>query len=71
MRLLYEMCARHYLLPESLNIGLCYNPADAAHCRGGFADVWKGEHRGVEVAVKVLRTYTNSDLEKVTRVSRR
>jgi len=70
MSSLYKMCARHSLLPRSLQIGLCYDPAGIPHCRGGFADVWKGEHRGLEVAVKVLRTYTNSDLEMVARVSR-
>ena len=39
--------------------------------RGGFADVWKGEHRGQDVAVKVLRTYLNSDLQKITGVGYR
>lgn len=33
--------------------------------RGGFADVWKGEYCGREVAVKVIRTYTGSDLQKI------
>jgi hypothetical protein len=32
--------------------------------------VWKCEYGGQEVAVKVLRTYANSDLRKITRVSR-
>lgn len=36
--------------------------------RGGFADVWKGEHLGRDVAVKVLRMYSNSDLQKVVGV---
>ena len=36
--------------------------------RGGFADVWKGEHQGRQVAVKVLRVYSTSDFEKITGV---
>ena len=69
MKSLYKICARYSLLPGSLQIEVCYDPADPAHCRGGSADVWKGEHHGLEVAVKVLRTCTGSDLEKITRVS--
>jgi hypothetical protein len=34
-----------------------------------FADVWKGNYGGQEVAVKVLRIYADSDLQKITRVS--
>jgi len=37
--------------------------------RGGFADVWKGKYRGRDVAVKVIRTYSTSDLQKVIGVS--
>jgi len=33
--------------------------------------VWKGEHCGREVAVKVIRTYTSGDLQKVIGVSSR
>ena len=65
---LRKTCARHSLLPSPLQIGLCYDPASVAHYRGGFADVWKGEYCGQEVAVKVLRVYVNSDLQKITRV---
>ena len=36
--------------------------------RGGYADVWKGERRGQEVAVKVLRVYSNDALQGVVRV---
>ena len=57
------------MLPRSLQIELCYNPADIPHCRGGFADVWKGKHDELEVAAKVLRIYATSDLRKITRVS--
>ena len=31
--------------------------------------MWKGEHSGRDVAVKVIRTYSNSDLQKVVGVS--
>jgi hypothetical protein len=36
--------------------------------RGGFADVWKSEYHGQEVAVKVLRIYSTSDSERFIRV---
>ena len=37
--------------------------------RGGYGDVWKGESRGRHVAVKVIRTYPNSDYRNIIRVS--
>jgi hypothetical protein len=37
-------------------------------CHGGFADVWKGQHRGREVAAKVLRVYLTSDFERIRKV---
>ena len=70
MKLLYETCARHSLFPGSLQIELCYDPAAAPHSHGEFADTWKGEYRGLEVGVKVLKTHTNGSLEEITRVSR-
>jgi len=36
-----------------------------AFYRGGFADVWKGKYRNQDVVMKVLRTYSTSDLQKV------
>jgi hypothetical protein len=35
---------------------------------GGFADVWKGQYQGQEVAVKVLRVYQDDDREKMKKV---
>ena len=63
------MCRRHALLPRALKIPFCYDRTGVALYRGGFADVWKGKHRGREVAVKVLRTYSNSDLQRIAGVS--
>jgi len=68
MKLLSGLCAQHSLLPRSLQIKPHYDPMGIAHSCGGSADVWKGEYRGSEVAVKVFRRYTNS-LQKVTHVS--
>ena len=65
---LYNTCARYSLLPGSLQIAVSYNPAIVPHSHGGFANVWKGEYSGLEVAVKVLKTSIDSDLEKITRV---
>jgi len=39
-------------------------------CNGGFADVWKGQHDGKEVAVKILRVYLTSDFEQIRKVGR-
>ena len=44
------MCGGHALLPTALNIPVSYERTGDALYRGGFADVWKGEHRGREVA---------------------
>jgi len=42
-----------------------YDPAEEPLCRGGFADVWKGQYQGLEVAVKVLRMYSTNDLRQM------
>jgi hypothetical protein len=52
----------------SLQVPLCYNRLGTPLYRGGYADVWKGEHQGRSVAVKVLRIYSTSDFDKITRV---
>jgi hypothetical protein len=69
LKSLYRTCGRHALLPRALKIPACYDRTSVASFRGGFADVWKGEHRGQDVAVKVIRTYSNSNLQKIIGVS--
>ena len=69
LKLLYKACTDHALLPKSLQMHFSGNPTGFALYRGGFGDVWKREYRGQEVAVKVVRTYADSDLKKVSRVS--
>lgn len=70
MRSLYTICGREASLPKSLSIPLCYNPMDTPRCSGGFADLWKGNHDGREVAAKALRVYRTSDLDGMKKVDR-
>jgi hypothetical protein len=65
LRSLYRMCGHHALLPRTLKIPVCYDRTGTALYRGGFADVWKGQYCGRDVAVKVIRTYSNDDLQRV------
>ncbi|KAF9645415.1 kinase-like protein [Thelephora ganbajun] len=65
LRPLYRICGHQVLLPTSLAVPLCYNPTENPMCRGGFADVWKTQYHGREVAAKVLRTSQRSNYERV------
>ena len=69
LKSLYRTCGLHALLPRALNVPVCCDRTGDALYSGGFADVWKGEHRGRDVAVKVIRTHSKSDLQKIIGVS--
>ena len=71
LRRLYRTCGFHELLPKNLKVSVSYNRNEYPLFRGGYADVWKGEHCGRDVAVKVIRIYSRSDLQKITGVSHR
>ena len=66
--MLCKICGHYALIPKSMQIPLCYNPTSAPRYQGGFAEVWKGEHEGAEVAVKVLKVFITSDLTKIMKV---
>ncbi|KAF9649070.1 kinase-like protein [Thelephora ganbajun] len=65
LKLLYRTCGHHKLVPTTLKIPICCDRTSNVLYRSGFADVWKVEHCGRDVAVKAIRTYSNSDLQKV------
>ena len=69
LKLLYRTCGNRALLPSNLNISVRYDQTSNALYRGGYADVWKGECGGQDVAVKVIRTYSNDELRKIISVS--
>ena len=52
-----------------MHITVSYGKTGSALYRGGFADVWKGEYSGRDVAVKVIRTYSDSNLQRMMGVS--
>ena len=70
LKLLYRTCGQYTLLPRTLKVPICYDRTGDPLYRGGYADVWKGECCGRDVAVKVIRTYSNSDLQKIIGVGR-
>ena len=45
-----------------------YNPTEDAPYWGGYAEVWKGEYRGREVAVKVIKRFLRDAPKKVFNV---
>lgn len=49
-------------------VSVHYEKVGRSPRRGGFADVWKAEYRGRDVAVKVIRTYSNRELRRVIHV---
>ena len=70
MKSLYKMCAAHTSLPRSLHFELHDDLTGTAFCRGGFADVFKRNYLGREVAIKVLRPPISNDLQDMTNVGR-
>ena len=69
LRRMYRTCGRHGLLPKTLEIPICYDRTGYPRYSGGNADVWEGEYCGRDVAVKVIRTYSSSNLKRVVGVS--
>lgn len=68
IKLLYRTCGTHGLVPKALEVQVTYDRTKDSLCWGGYGDVWKGEHHGRDVAVKVLRRYTKSVLQKIMKV---
>jgi len=63
------MCCCHALLPTTLKAPVSFERTGDPLYRGGFADVWKGKYRDRDVAIKVIRIYSDSELQRVIGVS--
>ena len=68
LAMLCNICGHYALTPRSIQIPLCYDWMHAPRYRGELAEVRKGEHEGVKVAVKVLRTFMMNDFIKIRKV---
>ena len=68
MHAIHAICYCQALLPRSLAFPLCYDKLETRQCAGGFTDVSKGQYAGREVAVKVLRVYSDSDIRQIEEV---
>jgi len=55
------------LYPECLVLSGMKIEGDAV-AGGGFGDVYKGSFKGHEIAVKVLKVYQKSDMDKLLKV---
>lgn len=69
LKLLNKTCGYHALVPTDLQISACCDQTSNAVYKGGYADVWKEKYRGRDVAVKVIRTYSDNELQKILNVS--
>lgn len=61
----YKTCGCHAILPTALKVPICYDRTEVPLYQGGYGDVWKSKYFGRDVAVKVIRTYSNTNLQKV------
>ena len=68
LRLLYRTCGYYAIVPSTLKVLVDYDRTGDALYRGGYADVWKGECSGRDVAIKVIRLYSKDVLQKVVNV---
>jgi hypothetical protein len=65
---LCKTCSRHRVIPKSMHIPDCSEASPPVE-HGGFADVSRGTYQGRQVAIKVVRVYTTTDLDVILRVS--
>lgn len=70
LTLLYRTCGHHGVIPGTFQVPVTEDRTEDPLFRGGYADVWKGEYNGRNVAVKVVRLYTSEVLQKLIHVSR-
>ena len=69
LKRLSGICGHYNLPPRSMQIEVFKDPADDALYRGGFGEVYKCRYQNLDVAVKALKTYSEGDMQRVTRVS--
>ena len=68
---LSRVCDHPALLPRSLKISLCYDPAKDPVLRNGSVGIWNGQHQGNDVIAHVIRVLPGKDTEQIGKVGSR
>ena len=61
---LCKMCSRQRTIPESMHMVNCLNGGLVEECGGGQATVFRANHKGRPVAIKIMRLYLTDDFDK-------
>ena len=69
LNILCKMCSRQRMIPKSMRMDNCVNGELIEECNGGYATVFRGEHKGRPVAVKIVRVYLTNDFDKCLSVN--
>ena len=67
LNILCKMCSRQQKIPKSMHMVNCLQGELIEERNGGYATVFRGKHKGRAVAIKILRLYLTSDLDKCFR----
>ena len=68
VRALIKLSRKSLLYPECMNLSDISIDGDP-FASGSFGDIHKGMFRGEDIAVKVLKIFKTSDMDKLLRVS--
>lgn len=69
LNILCKICSRQRMIPKSMHIGNYLNREPVEVYAGGYANIFRGEHKGRPVAIKIIRLYQTSDSAKCFSVS--
>lgn len=69
LHVLCRLCGSSQLLPTECVLGHELIETGIQIGRGGFADVWQGTYRGMQVAIKQLYNHERDDFTKIYKVS--
>lgn len=69
LKVLCKLCGLSQLLPTGYVLGRELLETGIQIGRGGFADVWQGTYKGVQVAIKQLYIHEKEGFTKMYKVS--
>ena len=69
LHVLCKLCGLSQLLPAECVLGHELVETGIQIGRGGFADVWQGTYKGMQVAVKKLHVHEKDDFIKIYKVN--